>query len=210
MKSLKWIRIISIGTLCVFWMGSLYPVRVAGYRVVYKEQLYRLYHQHLYQYPERIAENIHWLEQALRADFVNPLNAMAVIQNETEWERYRHLFTLHLNLKLIEQYLAWGNRFNKREAYFFNAPFSRQNLESLEKAETLFRYALVYWEEALKETERIDELPRWIHLEEIQRWEDDYYRIVSGELDYGAIIGRHLDRLERVRADFEAMDDSTY
>ncbi|AFG37608.1 hypothetical protein [Spirochaeta africana] len=194
----------------IMLIGSLLPERAFAYRIIYKEQLYRLYHQHLYQYPERIAENIHWLEQALRADFVNPLNALAVIRTETEWERYRHLFTLHLNLKLIEQYLAWGNRFNKREAYFFNAPFRRQNLESLETAETLFRYALVYWEEALEQVAIIDNLPRWIHLEEIQRWEDDYHRIATGDLDYGAIIGRHLDRLERVRADFEAMDETTY
>lgn len=181
-----------------------------AYRIIYREQLYRLYHQHLHQYPERIAENIHWLEQALRADYVNPLNALAVIRTETEWERYRHLFTLHIHLKLIEQYLAWGNRFNKREAYFFNAPFRRQNLESLEKAETLFRYALVYWEEAQAEVTILDGLPRWIHLEEIQRWEDDYHRITTGELDYGAIIGRHLDRLEDVRSAFEAMDETTY
>ncbi|THB62687.1 MAG: hypothetical protein D6B26_07010 [Spirochaetaceae bacterium] len=191
--------------LCIISSGTAF-----AYRLIYKEQLYRLYHQHLYQYPERIAENIHWLEAALRADFVNPLNAMAVIENETEWERYRHLFTLHINLKLIEQYLAWGNKHNKREAYFFNAPFARQNLESLEKAEKLFRYALVYWAEAQEEVEIINGLPRWVHLEEIQNWEDEYYRIITGELDYEAIINRHLARLERVRADFEAMDESTY
>ncbi|GAB6090814.1 hypothetical protein [Spirochaeta dissipatitropha] len=186
------------------------PGTVHAYRIIYKEQLYRLYHQHLYQYPERIAENIHWLEQALRADFVNPLNALARISNETEWERYRHLFTLHINLKLIEQYLAWGNRFNKREAYFFNAPFRRQNLESLETAETLFRYALVYWDEALEQVDILEGLPRWIHLPEVQRWEDDFFRISRGELDYGRIIAGHLDRLEEVRAAFEAMDWNTY
>ncbi len=197
-------------SICIVVLFLIAGGSVFAYRLMYREQLYRLYHRHLYQYPERIAENIHWLEQALRADFVNPLNALAVIENETEWERYRHLFTLHIHLKLIEQYLAWGSRFNKQQAYFFNAPFRRQNLESLEKAEELFTYALVYWAEAQEEVAIIQNLPRWIHLEEIQNWEDEFYRIDQGELDYGDIIGRHLEHLQQVRADFEAMDETTY
>jgi hypothetical protein len=49
---------------------------VHAYRLIYREQLYGLYHQHFTMYPERIAENVYWLEQALRSDFANPLNAL--------------------------------------------------------------------------------------------------------------------------------------
>ena len=51
---------------------------------------------------------------------------------------------------------------------------------------------------------------RWIHLEEIQYWEDEAFRIETGDLDYKDIIEAHLARLNRVRDEFEAMDYDTY
>lgn len=180
-----------------------------AYRLRYKEQLYELYHVHLYQYPERIKENIYWLEQVQEADFANPLNALARIENEREWEWYRYLFSMHVNLKLTELYLRWGSKYNKFEAYFFNYPFKDENLESLEIAESLFEEARYYWREAQRWSESAAAFT-WLHLEEIQNWEDEHHRILTEDLDYGAIIDRHLDRLRRVRAAFEAMDETTY
>ena len=49
-----------------------------------------------------------------------------------------------------------------------------------------------------------------IHIEEIQNWEDEHYRIEKGELDYEDIITSHLMRLEKVRQYFENMDENTY
>lgn len=180
-----------------------------SYRLIYREQLYELYHRHFYEYPERIAENVYWLEQALRADFANPLFALAEIENQTEWRWYRGLFTMHINLKLTELYLAWGAQFMKWDAYFYNAPWKEQNLESLDRAQALFEYSRNYWKEAVRWSEEIGDM-RWIHLEEIQKWEDEHQRITDGSLDYDAIIDRHLERLEEVRAEFEAMDESAY
>ena len=111
---------------------TAFPVN--GYFVTYKEQYYRLFHVHYIQYPDDSMENIYWLEQALKADFANPLYALALIENEIQWEKYRYLFNMHLYIKLIEQYLFLGNKWNKRNAYFYNAPFKDQNLESLETA----------------------------------------------------------------------------
>ncbi|MDR3167678.1 MAG: hypothetical protein LBT93_07025, partial [Treponema sp.] len=113
-----------------------------AYIVRYKEQFFKLYHLHYIQYPDDTMENIYWLERAAAADFANPLYAMARIENEIQWEKYRYLFMMHINLKLIEQYLFLGNKWNKRNAYFYNAPWKEQNLESLETAETCFRTAL--------------------------------------------------------------------
>ncbi|MFP4011405.1 MAG: hypothetical protein ACLFUM_06860 [Spirochaetaceae bacterium] len=180
-----------------------------AYRLIYKEQLYRLYHVHFYQYPQRIAENVRWLQMALDADFANPLNALAEIEDETEWRRYRRLFMMHVNLKLVELHLRWASKYNKDTAYFYNAPWRRQNLESLERAESLFNVALVYWEESRRWSEEAWELSH-VHLEEIEAWSDENHRIETGDLDYDAIIGRHLDRLEEVRAAFQAMDENTY
>ncbi|MCG8477539.1 MAG: hypothetical protein MI724_00455 [Spirochaetales bacterium] len=195
------------------FLAAVLIIATAGpsfaYRLIYREQLYGLYHRHFVMYPERIAENVYWLEQALRSDFANPLNALAEIRDEREWEWYRYLFTMHINLKLVELYLMWGAEYTKFEAYFYNAPWQRENLESLDRAEEFFRYAVRYWEAAQRWSQEASSI-RFVHLEEIQRWEDDHHRIRTGDLDYGRIIERHLDRVAEVRAAFLAMDWETY
>ncbi len=115
---------------------------------------------------------------------------------------------MHVNLKLIQLYLTLGSKYDKMVAYFYNAPWQRQNLESLEKAEDSYRVALGYWREALRWAARVPRLR--YNLEEVQNWEDEWKRIIVGDLDYQRIIEDHLRRLERVRADFEAMDQNTY
>ncbi len=203
------VRALYRGSLFALLLTILLPTPLEAYRLIYKEQLYELYHVHLYQYPERIKENIYWLEQVQEADFANPLHALARIENEREWEWYRYLFSMHINLKLTELYLRWGSKYNKFEAYFYNYPWKEDNLESLEIAESLFREARYYWSEAQRWAERAGQF-RWLSLEEIQNWEDEQHRISTGELDYGFIIDRHLRRLEDVRAAFEAMDENSY
>ena len=196
--------------LAVATLLLVLPIASAdGHRILYREQLYRLYHQHFYGYPERIAENVYWLEQALRSDFANPLHALARIDNEREWEWYRYLFTMHINLTLVDLYLQWGAQYMKFQAFFYNAPWRDRNLESLDRAEELFRYALVYWEEAQRWSREAAPI-RFVHLDRIQFWEDQHHRIRTGRLDYGRIIDSHLDRVAEVRAAFEAMDESTY
>jgi hypothetical protein len=179
-----------------------------SYRILYAEQYYKLYHLHFYQYPDDCMENIYYLERALKADFCNPLYALAKIDTKREWERYRNLFTMHVYLKLIQLYLTLGSGYDKQIAYFYNAPWKEENLESLETAEQCYQVALGYWEEARKWSRKARSLT--IHLEEIQNWEDEHYRIETGELDYKDIIQSHLARLERVRQDFETMDEDTY
>ena len=48
------------------------------------------------------------------------------------------------------------------------------------------------------------------YLPEVQFWDDESQRIVTGELDYERIITRELSRLQKVREAFEAMDEATY
>ncbi len=179
-----------------------------SYNILYAEQYYRLYHDQLHRYPEDTLENIYYLERALHADFCNPLNALAVIENKQEWRRYRHLFRVHVNVKLVELYLTLGSKYDKMNAYFYNYPWRAENLKSLDKAERIYKMALYYWDEAIKWSKRIP--PSYINLEEIQNWEDENYRIQTGELDYRDIINSHLDRLREVRRAFEEMDESTY
>ncbi|GHT82742.1 hypothetical protein FACS1894137_02230 [Spirochaetia bacterium] len=196
-------------TLGILLLVSLSPLN--AYYVQYKEQYYRLYHLHYIQYPDDTMENIYWLEQAVKADFANPLYALALIEDETQWEKYRYLFMMHAHLKLIEQYLYLGNKWNKRNAYFYNAPWKTQNLKSLETAETCFRTALSYWEAARDWAEKAqDKRFRFINLARVQFWEDEAGRIEDTALDYGKIINRELALLQQVREKFQAMDENTY
>jgi hypothetical protein len=197
--------------LCLLLTLSLTPPPLNAYYVTYKEQYYRLYHLHYIQNPDDTLENIYWLEKALKADFCNPLYALALIENKEQWEKYRCLFMMHLNLKMIEQYLFLGNKWNKRRAYFYNAPWKEENLESLETAETCYRTALYYWNEALEWAAKAREGRfRWINLERVQFWEDEAGRIEEKELDYEKIITRELASLREVRETFRAMDENTY
>ena len=182
---------------------------LAGYPVYFKEQYYRLYHLHYIQYPDDTIENIYWLELARDADFCNPLYALARIPDQRHWEKYRYLMNMHIELKLIEQHLYLGAKFDKQVAYFYNAPWKRENLESLAIAETAYRAALAYWNTARDWALKAEAI-RWLELPEVQNWADDAFRIAGGELDYAHIIERQLERLARVRADFEAMDANSY
>jgi hypothetical protein len=193
------------------FLVSLAPQNLSAYIVRYKEQFYRLYHTHYIQYPDDSMENIRWLEAALKADFANPLNAVALIENEIQWEKYRYLFMMHLNLKMIEQYVQLGNKWNKRNAYFYNAPWREQNLKSLETAETCFRVALMYWRDAVAWAVKAREPRfRYIDLERVGYWQEEAVRIERKTLDYEKTLMRELEKLRQVREQFQAMDDDTY
>jgi hypothetical protein len=181
---------------------------VNAYYVTFKEQYFRLFHVHLIQYPDDTMENIYWLEKALKAPFANPLYALALIENEIQWEKYRYLFIMHLNIKMTEQYLFLGNKWNKRNAYFYNAHFRDQNLESLDIAESCYRTALIYWDEALVWAEKANERRfRWVDLPRVQFWQDEAFRIERGTLNYRRTIQRELNLLQIVRERFQAMEN---
>ena len=207
----KFRQIAKKGFLAILLLSVLPALPLNAYVVTYKEQFYRLYHIHYVQTPDDTMENIYWLEKALAADFCNPLNAYALIENELQWEKYRYLFMMHINLKLVEQHLFLGNKWNKRNAYFYNAPWKEQNLECLEIAETCFRTALYYWEEALVWAEKLrDRRFRFMNLQRVQFWEDEAGRIENKKLDYAKTINRELRLLQAVREKFQAMDENTY
>ncbi|MCK5201399.1 MAG: hypothetical protein KAR21_23755, partial [Spirochaetales bacterium] len=151
-----------------------------SYKLLYAEQYYKLYHQNLYQYPEDFNGNIWYLERALTRPFVNPLNALTQIKDQSVWERYRYHFYMHVNLKMVEQYRHLGSKYDKRLAYFFNEPWKEQNLKSLEIAESYYKAAEYYWGEALVWLEKVNTLDYYF-LSDIQNWEDERFRIITGD-----------------------------
>jgi len=193
----------------VFCLFFLISGNLCAYTLKYKEEFYDLYHQHLMAQNSDITENIHWLELALKAQFAHPSNAKALIHNKNEWEKYRSLFMMHINLKLVESYLQLAGRYNKQEAYFFNAPWQELNLEALEIAENLMNTALIYWKDTVDFARKTSSFP-WMHLEKAEAWEDEAWRILNNDLDYEKIINKHLAKLAKVRQDFKNMDATSY
>ena len=182
-----------------------------AYMVKYKEDWYRLYHVHYQQYPDDCIENIYWLEKATQADFCNPLYANAKINTEKEWEKYRYLFQMHINLKLIEQHLRLGRIYDKKVAYFYDAPWKDEYLRNLEKALSCYNAALLYWKETLLWAEKANANEfDFLFLPACQNWEDERERIKQGSLDYEAMLKREIARVENVRDTFIAMDSKTY
>ena len=198
------------GSLLVAVIGVLCAVPAHSYKIQYAEQYYRLYHQNFYSYPEDINENIWYLEHAMESPFNNPLNALSRrITNKMEWERYRYLFYMHVSLELVRQYRLLAAQYDKRIAFFYNAPFREQNLKSLDYAESYYSAALYYWQLSLEWSARAWKL-RFAEIDDLQSWMDDNYRVETYELDYMDIIQMDINRLARVREDFLAMDESTY
>ncbi len=182
-----------------------------AYMVKYKEDFYKLYHIHYQQYPDDCMENIYWLEKAVQADFANPLYADAKINSKKEWEKYRYLFMMHLNLKLIEQHLRLGRTYDKQVAYFYDAPWKDVYLDNLKKALSCYQAGLYYWKEAQLWQEKANASTfQFLFITDQQYWEDERERIATGKLDYGKMLNREIARVQNVINKFVAMDSKNY
>ena len=179
-----------------------------SYMVKYKEDYYKLFHVHYQQYPDDVMENIYWLEKAVQADFCNPLYAGVKIDNEDDWEKYRYLFMMHINLKLIEQHLRLGRTYDKKTAKFYDAPWKDFYIENLKKAKSCYEAGLYYWQEAKLWAEKANVGKfKFLFLTDIQNWEDERERVGNGNLDYDKILNREISRVQAVIDDFEKMGD---
>lgn len=209
MKKSQFFRLKTIiVSLCLI---AFCAVQASAYMVKYKEDWYRLYHIHYQQKPDDCIENIYWLEKAVQADFANPLYANAKIDNEKQWEKYRYLFQMHLNLKLIEQHLRLGRIYDKKVAKFYDAPWKDEYIRNLEKALSCYQSGLYYWQEAQLWAEKANVKEfNFLYLTDLQYWEDERERIKNGELNYSKMLEREIKRVSQVRDEFLAMSSKNY
>ncbi len=175
--------------------------------VKFKEDWYKLYHVHYQQYPDDCIENIYWLEKAAQADYCNPLFIGFTVENEKQWEKYRYLFQMHINLKLIEQHLRLGRTYDKKCIYFYDSPWKDEYLRNMEKALVCYKAGLYYWTESLLWFEKADSPSfNFLFITARQDWEDERERIKNGELDYKKMLEREITRLEKNIEELKAMD----
>ena len=182
-----------------------------AYMVKYKDDWYKLFHVHYQQYPDDCMENIYWLEKAVEADFCNPLYAMAKIETEKQWEKYRYLFQMHVNLKLIEQHLRLGRIYDKKCVYFYDAPWKDEYLNNLEKTLSCYEAGLYYWQEAKLWFEKANASSfNFLFITDLQNWEDERERIKTGELNYEKMLNREIDRVKKAIDELLAMKSKSY
>ncbi len=199
----KIFRVFFIALALIFTVSPAF-----SYMVKYKEDYYKLFHVHYQQYPDDVIENIYWLEKAVQADFCNPLYAGVKIENEDDWEKYRYLFMMHVNLKLIEQHMRLGRTYDKKTAKFYDAPWKDLYIENLKKAKSCYEAGLYYWQEAKLWAEKANVGKfKFLFLTDIQNWEDERERVGNGNLDYDKILSREISRVQKVIEDFEKMED---
>ncbi|MCR4940959.1 MAG: hypothetical protein K5930_12770 [Treponemataceae bacterium] len=177
------------------------------YAITYKEQYYNLFHTHYQQYPEDVMENIYWLQRAVAADFCNPQYALAKIKDETQWEKYRYLFMMHVNIKLAEQHLRLGRTWDKYNIYFYDEPWKEEYLRNLDTAEACYSTGLYYWNEAKAWAEKANSKEfLFLYITDQQFWEDERERIYTGDLDYEKTINRELSRIKEAKDTLNSMD----
>ncbi len=177
--------------------------------VKFKEDWYKLYHVHYQQYPDDCIENIYWLEKAAQADFCNPQFADFKVESEKQWEKYRYLFQMHINLKLIEQHLRLGRTYDKKCIYFYDAPWKEEYLRNMEKALSCYKAGLYYWQEAKLWCEKSSNASfNFLYITEKQNWEDERERIVNGQLNYEKMLNREISRLEKNIEELNSMEKS--
>ena len=194
-----------------FIFAFFLPQDLNAYMVKYKEDFYKLYHVHYQQYTDDCIENIYWLEKAVEADFCNPLYAMAKIETEKQWEKYRYLFQMHVNLKLIEQHLRLGRIYDKKCVYFYDAPWKDEYLNNLEKTLSCYEAGLYYWQEAKLWFEKANASSfNFLFITELQNWEDERERIKTGELNYEKMLNREIERVKKAIDELLAMKSKSY
>ena len=198
-------KFITFTSVILFFM--FLPSNLFAYMVKYKEDWYKLYHVHYQQYPDDCIENIYWLEKAAQADFCNPQFVDFKITSEKQWEKYRYLFQMHINLKLIEQHLRLGRTYDKKCIYFYDAPWKDEYLRNMQKALECYQAGLYYWQEAKLWCEKANTKSfNFLYITEKQNWEDERERIVNGELDYEKMLTREINRLEKNIKELNEMD----
>jgi hypothetical protein len=157
----------------------------------YLEDYYELYGMKQYYNENTLRKNIAKLKTALSCKFRHPSMALVRIETRDEYNKYRNLMFMHINLLIMRSYLKIGARYDKRRIYFFNLDFAKDIRESLQIAEKMYKQAIPYWEKAKKYARTASNFKITTDLSFM---ETERYSIIHNELDYGKIINKYIKK----------------
>lgn len=169
----------------------------------YLEDYYELYGMKQYYNENSLRRNIERLRTGLSSKFRHPSMALARVETQEEYLKYRHLMFMHMNILIMRNYLRIAARYDKRQINFYHRDFAREIQESLTAAEGLYRQAQPYWDVAKDHAFRASEIKITLDLGFI---ESERKSIIRGDLDYGKIIGGYLGKLQAKRERLAALE----
>ncbi len=105
----------------------------ASSKFYYAEQWYVIFNTQMKKKPENYKKNIFFLQKALKYPFGNPKYSLTKIETKEQWEKYKLLFKMHVNLLLVKQNLYLGDLFDTRNLYFFKTPEKKWNYSQSRK-----------------------------------------------------------------------------
>ncbi len=168
------------------------------YRTVphYLEDYYELYCMKQYYNENSLRKNIERLKTALRCKFRHPSQALVKMESEAEYNKYRNLLFMHLNMLIMRNYMRIASKYDKQKIYFYNMDFATEIKDSLDIAENLYKEAIPYWKKAREYAGKASNYKLTTDLGYI---ESERYSIVKNELDFGRIIDKYIKKIGKKR-----------
>ncbi|UPA16635.1 hypothetical protein bcCo53_000799 [Borrelia coriaceae] len=193
--------------LCLIIPSIFLTINIhASSKFFYAEQWYVIFNEQMKKTPNHYKKNIFFLQNALKFPFGNPNYSLSKIETREEWDKYKLLFKMHVNLLLVKQHLYLGDLFDTRHIYFYKTPKKKGILENLNQATNFYKIATNYYKEALKYHKQLQKYKfNKMQSDGITNWEDEYHRIEMKELNYYNIIEKELIRIEKTKQFFQKM-----
>lgn len=198
MKKVK-VTIIAI----ILTIVSISNIIAKPQKMIYIEQVYRLYESNLLSNQTNYKRNIFWLENSLKLVNAHPSQAIIVTNTWEEYVKYKLLLRFHIYYLLTKEYMGWGWEYDKRDVVFYNAEWAEEIKNSFEIAKSRYDIAKHYWEKTKLYAQEINKIDVHIGWEQI---EDLAYEIDNREFDYDydEIIEMRLDSIDNKLAKLDS------
>lgn len=176
--------------------------------VYYAEDYFELYARRSSYGEEEINLNIVFMQGALKSPYRPAYRSLVPIHTEREHEKYRYLLKMHMNVRILQDYLTLGRLYDMQKLYFYHEESKEDLIKSLKRAEYYYLVAQDYWTDVKKFA--VDAYVMKDIRIPLENLEDEMRFIVQRDVDwqYDRILAIHL---AKVRANLEklgAMDSS--
>lgn len=165
-------------------------------KMIFIEQIYRLYEKNLHLNHTNHKRNIFWLENSLKLPNIHPSQAIIITETWQEYVKYKILLRFHIHYLLTKEYVNWGWEYDKRDIVFYNMEWAEEIKKSLAIAKSRYLVAQHYWEETKKWSKLADSKNIHIGWEQIEdlNWEieNDQY-----DYDYEIVISERLKNIDK-------------
>jgi hypothetical protein len=160
----------------------------------YLEDYYLLYGMKQYYDENSLRANIAKMNAALNSKFRHPSEALVKIETEQEYDKYKDLMVMHINMLIMRDIMKIAVRYDKQKIYFYNLDYAQIISDSLDEADKLYEQALPYWDEAHKYAERATKYKITTDMSYI---ESERFSIMNGDTDFRKIIGKHRESIKK-------------